>query len=162
MTYWGMTHLMLYSVLTFLILATLNIILVTRIQKRKSAFSTLRGSENANISLRNRFISILNAYGGGGGLHATHRQLPFSLEKMSNAVIFITVSFIVFTLPVACASSFFPRLAMSDSGLFVIVLLDSSPFHITHSTYSSATRSITPTDTKLTRCSVRSEPKIVY
>jgi ABC-type multidrug transport system fused ATPase/permease subunit len=141
MTYWGTAHLFLYSVLPFLILAILNIILVSRIYRRKRAASSSQSMRNRYLSSararRSRRSSdidgdISNAYRSAveslGTRNHHHSHQPSLIEKMSKAVVFITVSFIVLTLPIASASSFFAELAKTDAGLFVIVLLDSLSF----------------------------------
>ena len=105
MTTYGRIHLMLYSVMPFIILAILDVILIYKLYRRDN--SLRQGNDNRFIS-RNRRNS--------------------RLEAMSKVVILITVSFIVLTLPIACASSFFAKLALTDQGLFIIVLLDCLSF----------------------------------
>jgi hypothetical protein len=76
-------------------------------KRRKSSFTTIR----------------IEQQGSFGRSETVRRKRKFS--RMNRIVIGITFSFILSTLPIACASFFFSFLEKTAYGQFLIVFLDS-------------------------------------
>jgi hypothetical protein len=105
-TYGQIHSIGLYSLAPFSILAVSTVLLLAKIYKQNGANKTQPSAARSPAD--------------------TNRQSKF--DKMNKTVVAITLLFIAFTLPVACASFFFNTLFASDWGVFIITLLDEVSF----------------------------------
>ncbi len=116
-TYWmntyGQIHsIALYSLLPFFILALANLALVIKMNSRSTvSVKNTRLPSHIPTSQAQVSLPIENKFG-----------------KMNRTVMIITLLFIVFTLPVACASFFFNTLFASEWGVFLIKFLNCVSF----------------------------------
>lgn len=102
MTIWGKIHLMLYSVVPFIVLLIVNFLLVRKIMSRKKIHLSISNVTNEKKSRKN--------------------------DRINRTVLLLTFLFILMTLPSASASFFFTTLVTSDFGLFLIVLFNCISF----------------------------------
>jgi hypothetical protein len=145
-TYWmntyGQIHSIgLYSVIPFIILAVANIFLLKKTKKtNNNASATSAKNQQDNASQAVPRLSIVNfaqtvaglqpraSRGSLGSISQTNLSRANKFAKMNRTVAIITLLFIAFTLPVACASYFFNTLFATEWGSFLVTLLDEISF----------------------------------
>jgi hypothetical protein len=104
MEQWGQAHLMLYSIIPFILLGLSNLFLLQksyksfRYKKRKSLHESLHRNNTTRKSIKVRSASF------------------------GKTIIFLTLLFFIMTLPTAVVSFFFNRLITTNEGKFFITL----------------------------------------
>lgn len=117
-TYWmntfGQVHFFLYSIVPFLILGVCNVLLILKLKTRE--VRRARPSiPNLADTVRPSIISL--------AANTSSRS-----SRTNKVVIAITLLFIAFTIPLACASFFFNTLFLSDYRTFIVTLFDQISF----------------------------------
>lgn len=110
-------HLALYSILPFIAMAIANMLLIYTFYSKSKQMLPLTIK---------RSVSIINLKETSDQMDDESRQEKN--DKMNRKLLITTCIFIILTSPSACASFFFDTLSLTDSGSFIIVLLDSVSF----------------------------------
>lgn len=124
-----------YSVVPFIMLLILDLLLIIKLYNRKTnrqntSFHPVSSSmmlatrhslshTTAGVPAKQQQQAQMNAVVSA---RIVARKYNNRFEKMNRIVILMTMLFIILTLPIACASSFFSELVKTDQGLFIIVL----------------------------------------